>query len=108
MAADLFVLPSHFEARPTVIYEAMAAKTPVLASNVGGIPEMIVDGETGVLVPPHDRERLTATLDRLLDDPQRLKRMGAAGRQRLIDRNWTWSRHAENVVSIHREVMAEQ
>ncbi|MDZ7745934.1 MAG: glycosyltransferase [Halobacteriales archaeon] len=52
VAADLLVLPSHFEARPTVIYEAMAAKTPVLASNVGGIPEMVVDGETGTLIAP--------------------------------------------------------
>ena len=52
--ADLLVLPSYFEARPTVIYEAMAAGTPVLASNVGGIPEMVVDGETGVLVPPRE------------------------------------------------------
>jgi glycosyltransferase involved in cell wall biosynthesis len=108
VAADLLVHPSWTEGRPTVLYEAMAAATPAVASDVGGIPEMIVDGETGVLVPPHDRERLTATLDRLLDDPQRLEQMGAAGRQRLIDRNWTWSRHAENVVSIHREVMTEQ
>ena len=105
VAADLFVLPSHFEARPTVIYEAMAAKTPVLASNVGGIPEMIVDGETGILISPHDAEKLGKTLDYLLDDPERLREMGAAGHQRLLDQGWTWQRHAERLTGIHREVM---
>ena len=105
VASDLLVLPSHFEARPTVIYEAMAAKTPVLASNVGGIPEMIVDDETGALVPPHDPERLREMLDYLLDDPERLREMGAAGHQRLLDQGWTWQRHAERLTDIHREVI---
>jgi len=107
VAADLLVLPSHFEARPTVIYEAMAARSPVLASNVGGIPEMVVDGETGVLVPPHDAETLRETLDYLLDDPERLRAMGAAGHQRLLDNEWTWQRHAQRLSEIHREVMRD-
>ncbi|WP_262178045.1 glycosyltransferase family 4 protein [Haloarcula laminariae] len=107
VAADLLVLPSHFEARPTVIYEAMAAETPVLASNVGGIPEMVVDGETGVLVPPHDAQKLSETLDYLLDDPERLRAMGAAGHRRLLDNEWTWTRHAERLNEIHRRVIDE-
>ncbi|WP_254273451.1 glycosyltransferase family 4 protein [Haloarcula marina] len=107
VAADLLVHPSHFEARPTVIYEAMAAQTPVLASNVGGIPEMVVDGETGVLVTPHDPETLAETLDYLLDDPERLREMGAAGHRRLVDQQWTWRRHAERLNEIHREVMGD-
>ena len=107
VAADLLVHPSWREGRPTVIYEAMAAKTPVLATNVGGIPEMVVDGETGVLVPSHDAERLAETLDSLLDDPERLREMGAAGHQRLLDQGWTWQRHAERLNEVHREVMAE-
>ncbi|KAA9396689.1 glycosyltransferase family 4 protein [Haloarcula sp. CBA1130] len=105
VAADLLVLPSHFEARPTVIYEAMAAGTPVLASNVGGIPEMVVDGETGMLIPPHDAERLAEALDFLLDDPERLREMGAAGLQRLLDNEWTWARHGERLHEIHRSVI---
>jgi glycosyltransferase involved in cell wall biosynthesis len=107
IAADVLVHPSWREGRPTVIYEAMAAKTPVVASNVGGIPEMIVDGETGVLVAPHDPDRLRDVLDDLLDDPDRLREMGAAGHQRLLDQQWTWQRHAERLNEIHREVMAE-
>ncbi|WP_082223318.1 glycosyltransferase family 4 protein [Halosimplex carlsbadense] len=105
VAADLLVHPSHVEARPTVIYEAMAAELPVLASNVGGIPEMVVDGETGVLVAPHDPERLRAAIDELLDDPERLTAMGEAGHRRLLDQEWTWSAHAEKLSAVHREVM---
>ncbi|PAU85615.1 glycosyltransferase [Halorubrum salipaludis] len=107
VAADLLVLPSHFEARPTVIYEAMAAKTPVLASNVGGIPEMVVDGETGTLIAPHDSEELRKAIDYLLDDTERLREMGEAGHRRLLDQGWTWRRHAERLGEIHREVMHE-
>ncbi|WP_209309421.1 glycosyltransferase family 4 protein [Haloarcula amylovorans] len=105
VAADLLVHPSWTEGRPTVLYEAMAAETPVLASNVGGIPEMVVDGETGVLVPPKDPRTLARTLDSLLDDPERLREMGAAGLQRLRDQRWTWTAHAERVSEIHREVL---
>ncbi|MDS0261400.1 glycosyltransferase family 4 protein [Haloarcula sp. S1CR25-12] len=107
VAADALVHPSWREGRPTVVYEAMAAETPVVASDVGGIPEMVVDGETGVLVPPKAPERLTATLDRLLDEPARLREMGRAGRQRLLDQQWTWSHHAEQVTEVHAEVLAE-
>jgi len=107
VAADLLVLPSYFEARPTVIYEAMAAETPVLASNVGGIPEMVVDGETGVLVPPYDAAAVTEALDYLLDDPERLRELGAAGLQRLLDQQWTWTRHGERLTEVHRRVMRD-
>ncbi|WP_277541514.1 glycosyltransferase family 4 protein [Haloarcula laminariae] len=107
VAADAVVHPSWTEGRPTVIYEAMAAGTPVVASNVGGIPEMVVDGETGVLVPPNDPATLTATLSSLLDDPERLREMGAAGHQRLLDNEWTWGHHAERVTEVHEAVMDE-
>ncbi|MUV86838.1 glycosyltransferase [Natronomonas sp. CBA1123] len=105
IAADLLVHPSWVEARPTVIYEAMAAKTPVLASNVGGIPEMVADGETGELLEPKDPDALAAAIDRLLDDPDRLREMGAAGHERLLEQGWTWQQHAEQVTDIHRDVM---
>jgi len=107
IAADALVHPSWREGRPTVIYEAMAAKTPVVASNVGGIPEMVVDGETGVLVPPHDPDQLRRVLDELLDDPERLRAMGEAGHRRLLEQGWTWERHAQRLNEIHRAVLAE-
>lgn len=105
IAADVLVHPSWAEARPTVIYEAMAAKTPVLATSVGGIPEMIEDGETGQLVPPRDAGALTTALDDLLDRPDRLREMGETGHDRLLEQGWTWQRHAEQVTEIHRDVM---
>lgn len=65
--ADAFVLPSlHFEGVPTAIMEAMAEGVPVIASNVGGVSELVVDGETGVLVPPGDAAALAKQLRRLL------------------------------------------
>ncbi|MFB6077872.1 MAG: glycosyltransferase, partial [Halarchaeum sp.] len=105
IAADALVHPSWTEARPTVIYEAMAAGTPVVASRVGGIPEMVVDGETGVLVDPHDPAGLAATLDDLLDRPADLRAMGDAGRERLIEKDWTWQGYARRVSAVHREAM---
>jgi len=107
VAADALVHPSWTEARPTVIYEAMAAKTPVIASNVGGIPEMVVDGETGVLTPPKDARTLAETLHDCLNQPERLREMGAAGHERLLEQDWTWQRHAEKLNEIHREAMDE-
>ena len=104
-AADLLVLPSHSEGRPTVIYEAMASETAVLATDVGGVPEQVVDGETGRLVPPGDVEALGDALAALTGDPDRLRAMGEAGRARLEARNWTWEGHARRVRELHREVI---
>ena len=81
-AADLFVLASAFEGLPVSIMEAMAAGLPVAATAVGGVPEAVVDGETGVLVPPNDADALAAALVRLSRDPALRSRMGAAARRR--------------------------
>ncbi|WP_284010718.1 glycosyltransferase family 4 protein [Haloarcula pelagica] len=105
VAADLLVHPSWTEARPTVIYEAMAAKTPSLATTVGGIPEMVEDGVAGELVPPKDPVTLARAIDRLADDPERLSEMGEAALQRLLDEQWTWQHHARQVTDIHKEVL---
>jgi glycosyltransferase involved in cell wall biosynthesis len=85
-AADALVLPSWQEGLPLVVLEAMAAGVPVVATSVGGTPEAVVDGETGLLVPPRDVPALTAAIDTLLDDPERARRLGEAGRRRVRER----------------------
>jgi glycosyltransferase involved in cell wall biosynthesis len=81
-AAGVFVLSSRSEGLPISVLEAMAAGLPVVASDVGGLREQVVDGETGLLVPAGDPERLADALRSLLDDAPRRAAMGAAGRAR--------------------------
>jgi glycosyltransferase involved in cell wall biosynthesis len=83
--SHVFVLSSLSEGMPISVLEAMAAGLPVVASNVGGIPEQVVDGETGLLVPPDDPAALAAALECLLDEPELRARMGAAGRRRAVE-----------------------
>jgi glycosyltransferase involved in cell wall biosynthesis len=80
-AADLFVLPSLTEALPTVVAEAMAAGLPIVATTVGGIPEMVGHGEAALLVPPSDPAALAAAVCRLLANPRQAAAMGRAGRR---------------------------
>lgn len=100
--ADLLLLPSHAEGRPTVIYEAMASETAVLASDVGGVGEQVVNGETGYLVPPGDVAALRDALESLSSDRDRLRRLGRAGYDRLVEQGWTWDGHARRLQELHR------
>jgi glycosyltransferase involved in cell wall biosynthesis len=80
-ALDVFVLPSRLEALGLAAIEAMLASRPVVASDVGGVPEVVVEGETGILVPPDDPPALAAALSSLLADEPLRARMGARGRE---------------------------
>jgi glycosyltransferase involved in cell wall biosynthesis len=82
--ADVCAMPSLWQdALPLAVMQPMALGLPVVASSVGGIPEMLVDGETGLLVPPGDAAALAGALGRLVDDPDRRERFGRAGRNRV-------------------------
>lgn len=83
---DVVALPSLQESFPRVPLEAMAMGVPVVATTVGGIPESVADGETGILVPPADASALRAALERLRASPPLRKRMGEAGRRRVAER----------------------
>jgi len=80
--ADVFVLPTRSEGMPMSVLEAMAAELPVVASAVGGVPEIVGDGVTGALVPPGDSAALAGTLARLTVDGALRARLGRAGRER--------------------------
>jgi glycosyltransferase involved in cell wall biosynthesis len=82
-AFDVLVLPSVVEGMSNTLLEAMAARLPVVATDVGGNPEVVVDGETGFLVPPGDPGRLAAATLKLLQAPEMARDMGAAGRRRV-------------------------
>jgi glycosyltransferase involved in cell wall biosynthesis len=83
-ALDVFCLPSETEGMPMTVLEAMAAGLPVLASNVGGIPELLEQGRAGLMVPPRAPDELEAALLTLANDPVRARDMGRAGRERLL------------------------
>ena len=101
-ALDVAVLPSYREAQGLTILEAMALSRPVVASNVGGIPEMVEDGVTGLLVPPHDAAALTAAIVRLLTDHPYADMLGRAGHDLVHDR-FCLELMVEAVASIYDE-----
>jgi glycosyltransferase involved in cell wall biosynthesis len=85
-AALMGIVPSIVqEACPTVVIEAMQAGIPVVATRMGGIPDLVVEGETGQLVPPSDPEALAGAIAALLADPSRAAQLGRAGRQRSLE-----------------------
>ena len=105
--ADIFILPSRAEGRPNTIYEAMASETPVVASSVSGIPEQVVDGETGVLIPPKNATALADATNRLIEDRALREKLGTSGRKRLIANDWTWEAHGARLADIHESILSK-
>lgn len=86
---DAFALPSHTEGLPRVVLEAQATATPVIATRVGGVPEVIDDGDTGLLCDPHEPTDLAAALDRLAGDADERARLGRRGRA-AVESEFSW------------------
>lgn len=86
---DAFVLPSHTEGLPRVVLEAQATATPVIATRVGGIPEIITDGETGLLCDVKDPAGLATAINRLLADSDIREQLGTAGRD-VVEAEYSW------------------
>ena len=103
--AAVFACPSVYEPFGLINLEAMACGTPVVASRVGGIPEVVVDGETGWLVPPGDPSALAQALRGALADPARARRMGEAGRRR-VEGHFSWDRIAERTLAVYADAIA--
>jgi L-malate glycosyltransferase len=103
--ADIFVLPSRSEAFPNAIMEAMAAGLPVVASNVGGIPELVEDGRTGHLVQPGDATALADSVIALLQQPQRLEEFGRAAR-RKVEQSYSFDRMVGQFEDLYERKLA--
>lgn len=106
-AADVVVLPSLAEALPTVLLEAAAAGRPVVATRIGGIPEVVVHGRTGLLVPVRDEAALHRAVLALLRDDDRSRRMGREARARA-DERFSIHRQVERTVELWAEVAEER
>ena len=99
---DVFVRPSLMEGMPLTVLEAMACGVPVIATPVGGTPEVVEHEYTGLLVPPTDVGELGIALIRLASSPELRQRLGEAGR-RLVERDFSWEQVVErNLVVYHK------
>ena len=101
---DVFALPSGKEGFGIVFLEANAFGKPVVGGRVGGVPDAVVHGETGLLVNPHDDTEIANAIIRLLKDPREANRLGNNGRHR-VDNEFTWKRSAERFLAKIREVL---
>ena len=100
-AFDVFVMPSIAEGLGTSLLDAMAASKATVATNTGGIPEVVADGETGVLVPPRDHRALAQAISRLLKDKNLRERLGAAGLAR-VQRVFSAARMVDETLAVYR------
>lgn len=100
--ADIFLLPSLAEGRPTAIYEAMASQTPVISTDIEGVNEQVLDGRTGWLITPQDPEELSETLISALNQPGELEKRGIRGHNHLERMGWTWSTNAKTICDEHQ------
>jgi glycosyltransferase involved in cell wall biosynthesis len=103
-AMDIYCLPSLKQGLGTIMLEAMARARPVIASSVGGVYSAIDEGETGLLVPPSDSDRLADRIVELLNDQDRARALGRAGRERVL-RDFPVERMVEQTAAVYRSVL---
>jgi len=98
--SDIFILPSHHEGMPMVILEAMAASLPIIATNVGGIPDILEDGLTGILIPPRSTISLASEIKKLIQNPLMRLEMGKNG-QKKAQRDYDIRKYIEKLGDIY-------
>jgi glycosyltransferase involved in cell wall biosynthesis len=104
--AAVVVLSSVRENAPMAVIEAMASARPVVATRVGGVPDIVIDGETGFLVPPGDHSDLAACISAVLENPVRSRQMGRLGRE-VAGRRFSALPIARQYWNLYREVLSE-
>ena len=97
--ADVFVLPSRDEGMPNAMLEAMAAGLPVIGSKVAGLDEVVIDGKTGLLIPPEDAAALAEAIRILIEDRDHTFALGQAARTR-VEADFSWDHAAESYLSL--------
>ena len=102
--ADVFVLPSCSEGMSNVILEAMACGLPVIATSVGGNPELVENGKTGLLIPPENVDALYNSLMKLLQDENTKEKMGKSGRKKVKD-HFTWDKIAKEYLRLYELIL---
>ena len=103
-AFDIFVFPSLTEGLPLVVIEAMATGLPIVASHVGGIPELVVNGETGFLVSPASKEEIKEAIIKLLNNPELRKEMGQIARKRF-ETHFSLPQMVQKYIEVYEEVV---
>ena len=104
---DVFVLPSLWEGLPIALLEAMAAGLPIVATAVGGTPEVVVDGVTGLLVPPRNPDALAKAVLTLLHDPGLRQKMGQAGKERVRE-HFSVEKMVKETEGLYQRLLAEK
>lgn len=104
--ADLCVLPSTYDPSPIVAFEALAAGKPLVASKVGGLPEIVRDGENGLLVPPRDPSEIARAVDLILSDRKLAAKM-ARNALRTIEKDYSWENIARKTMNVYRSCLGE-
>ena len=102
---DVFALPSTWEGFGVSAIEASACGLPIVASNIHGIPDAVLDGTTGILVPPKDAGALASAIGRLIDDPGLRGRLGVAGRE-FVSRNYAWAANVRQMQVLYGTLTA--
>lgn len=106
-ASDIFVLPSYQEGLPNAVLEAMACRKPVIATRVGGIPEIVSDGVTGILVEPRNVHQLREAMQILLQDEDLCLKLGVAA-ESLIHEHFTWEQSAKRVINVYQNLLENE
>jgi glycosyltransferase involved in cell wall biosynthesis len=101
--SSVLAFPSTMDASPHVVFEALAHGLPVVVCRSGGMPEQVIDGETGFVVPPNDPDALSAVLAKLIDDPALARQMGAAARADIV-RHYDMTKQVVPFLEVLREV----